>query len=70
VKREYSSSPRKKEEGNINRRRKGLEWLEAQVVEHLPSKCKALNLNPSTAKKKKKKEKNHEYIRRQCYCQL
>jgi hypothetical protein len=28
-----------------------------QVVEHLPDKCKALNLNPSTAKKKKKKKK-------------
>jgi hypothetical protein len=27
------------------------------VVEHLPSKHKALSLNPTTAKKKKKKEK-------------
>jgi hypothetical protein len=26
----------------------------AQVVQHLPSKYEALNLNPSTAKKKKK----------------
>jgi hypothetical protein len=25
-----------------------------QVVEHLPSKCEALNANPSTGKKKKK----------------
>jgi hypothetical protein len=28
-----------------------------QVVEYLPSKCEALNSNPSTAKKKKKKER-------------
>jgi hypothetical protein len=28
-----------------------------QVVEQLPSKCKALSSNPSTTKKKKKKEK-------------
>jgi hypothetical protein len=27
----------------------------AQVVRHLPSKCKALSLNPTTAKKKKPK---------------
>jgi hypothetical protein len=26
-----------------------------QVVEHLPSKCEALNPNPSTKKKKKKR---------------
>jgi hypothetical protein len=26
-----------------------------QVIEHLPSKCKALSSNPSTEKKKKKK---------------
>jgi hypothetical protein len=30
----------------------------AQVVQHLPSKYEALNLNPSTAKKKKKKLSN------------
>jgi hypothetical protein len=28
----------------------------AQVTEHLPSKCKALNSNPSTASKQKKKK--------------
>jgi hypothetical protein len=28
----------------------------AQVVEHLPSKCKALNSNPSTTKKKRKRK--------------
>jgi hypothetical protein len=28
----------------------------ARVLEHLTSKCEALNLNPSTAKKKKKKK--------------
>jgi hypothetical protein len=27
----------------------------AQAVEHLPSKCEALDSNPSTAKKKRKK---------------
>jgi hypothetical protein len=27
----------------------------AQVVEHLPSKCKGLNSNPSTTTKKKKR---------------
>jgi hypothetical protein len=30
-----------------------LSWA-GGVVEHLPSKCKALNSNPSTAKKKKR----------------
>jgi hypothetical protein len=29
-----------------------------QVVEHLPSKCEALNSNPSTTKKQKQKQKN------------
>jgi hypothetical protein len=29
-------------------------WGMAQVVDHLPSKCEALNSNPSTTKKKKK----------------
>jgi hypothetical protein len=29
----------------------------AQVVEHLPSKCKALKSTPRTAKKEKKKRK-------------
>jgi hypothetical protein len=29
-----------------------------QVVEHLPNKCKALHLNPSTAKNKNKKSKS------------
>jgi hypothetical protein len=28
----------------------------AQVVEHLPSKCKTINSNPSTWNEKKKKE--------------
>jgi hypothetical protein len=28
----------------------------AQVVEHLPRKCEALNSNPKIAKKKKKEE--------------
>jgi hypothetical protein len=36
-----------------NKQKKGLgAW--PQVVEHLPSKCVALNSNPSTVKKKKK----------------
>jgi hypothetical protein len=44
---------------------KRLPWAdrEAQVVEYLPSKCKALISNPSTAKKqnktKQKKPKKH-----------
>jgi hypothetical protein len=29
-------------------------WRHGQAIEHLPSKCKALSSNPSTAKKKKK----------------
>jgi hypothetical protein len=33
-----------------NPRKEG--WGRVQVVEGLPSKCKALNLNPSSAKKK------------------
>jgi hypothetical protein len=31
-----------------------------QVVEHLPSKCKALVLKPSTRKKERKKERETE----------
>jgi hypothetical protein len=31
----------------------------AQAIEHLPGKHKALNSNPSTAKKKKKLEGKH-----------
>jgi hypothetical protein len=34
-----------------------MDWVGgvAQVVEHLPSKCEALSLNPCTEKKKRKK---------------
>jgi hypothetical protein len=32
----------------------------AQVVEHLPSKCKALSLNPNTAKKERQTEERRE----------
>jgi hypothetical protein len=32
----------------------------AQVVEHLPHKCKALSSNPSTGKRKKWKKKKKE----------
>jgi hypothetical protein len=35
----------------------------AQVVEHLPSKCEALNSNPSTAKRKKERKKNRNVKR-------
>jgi hypothetical protein len=34
-----------------------------QVVQHLPSKCKAPNSNPSTAKKKKKERKWRYYLK-------
>jgi hypothetical protein len=37
--------------------------LGAQVVQYLPSKCKTLSLNPSTAKKIKKKEKEKSLSR-------
>jgi hypothetical protein len=33
----------------------------AEVVDHLPSKCKAMSSNPSTAKKKKKKVLESQY---------
>jgi hypothetical protein len=38
----------------ISKITKAKSWGVAQVVEHLPSKCKALSSSPSTEKKKKK----------------
>jgi hypothetical protein len=36
------------------------DWGFSSVEEHLPAKCKALNLVPSTRKKKKKERKNRK----------
>jgi cytochrome c5 len=38
---------------------KKADWV-AQVIEHLPSKCEALNSDPSTEKGKEKKKKTQQ----------
>jgi hypothetical protein len=41
----------------------------AQVVEHLPSKCKALSSNPNTAKKQNKNKKTKNLLF-QCFVRM
>jgi hypothetical protein len=43
----------KKQEPNLQTNRAKGAGVMAQVIEHLPSKCKALCSNPRTTKKKK-----------------